>query len=270
MNFFYFESMFQDFDLRYFISDLKLGIASQRRAFDFIKEHRLWIGFWKYGWAARFLMFLGAIVGLKFWSVLMSWWQSAEMSNPMTATASIFSLFKNVSVEGYEMFYIGGAKYLILILMEILIFHFARKTLEILRGEAIDATFKTFVQAEIRMIKIVIRSYILEMILTFLISTLMGMFGLESIKFIPIFLVQCYFLGFVVLDNYNEIFGMSIKESELYARRFVGLAIAIGAGTYILLTIPLIGALVAPLVAGVAATLAMYERTIHEVELELV
>ena len=261
--------MFKDFDIRSFISDFKLGLISQRRAFDFIKENRLWIGFWNYGWAARFLLFSGAIVGFKFWSVLMNWWQAAEMSNPLKATASLFSLVKNVSTEGYEMFYLGGAKYLILILMEILIFHFARKTLEILRGEAIDASFKTFVQAEIRMIKVVIRSYIFEMILTFLITLALKMFGLSSIKFIPIFLVQFYFLVFFLIDNYNEILGMIIKEGEVYARRFIGLALVIGAGTYLLLTIPLVGALIAPLIAGVAATLAMYERTIHEVKLEL-
>lgn len=262
--------MFKDFDIKQFFDDLRIGFRSLRESYEFIREHRLWIGFWKYGWAARFLTFLGLVVGFKFWAVIMDWWRSTEMGNPIEMTMSVFSLFKNVSVEGYEMFYAGGVKYLILILMEILIFHFARKTLEILRGEAIDATFKTFVDAEIRMIKVVIRCYILEMILTVVISTGLRIIGLEYLKFIPIFLIQCYFLGFLVIDNYNEIFGMSIKESELYARRFLGLALAIGAGTYILLTIPIAGAIIAPLIAGVAATLAMYNRTIKEEVLELV
>ena len=111
------------------------------------------------------------------------------------------------------------------------------------------------------MIKVVIRAYILETILTILISTVLSIADLEYLKFIPIFIVQCYFLGFVVIDNYNEIFDMSIKESEKFTREFAGLSVALGLITYLILIVPIIGAAVAPLLGGVTATLAMNELT---------
>ena len=245
----------------HFVQDFMLGIRKHREAIDFIKANKLWEGFWKYGWASRFFVILGLIVGLKFLSVFQSWWSHADMHNPLAFTSSMGSLIKDVTMEGYNLFYLGGLKYFILIFMEILIFHFARKTLEITKNTQVDSSFKTFIKAEIRMIKVVIRAYILETILTILISTVLSIADLEYLKFIPIFIVQCYFLGFVVIDNYNEIFDMSIKESEKFTREFAGLSVALGLITYLILIVPIIGAAVAPLLGGVTATLAMNELT---------
>ena len=247
-----------------FIADFSFGIRKHREAIEFIKEHKLWEGFWKYGWASRFLMLLGLIVGLKFLSVIFGWWNHAEMSDPLAFTASMGSLFKDVTMEGYNMFYLGGMKYFILVLMEILIFHFARKTLEITRNTEVDSNFKTFVKAEVRMIKVVILAFILESILTILITMVLSIFDLEYLKFVPVFLVQCYFLGFVVIDNYNEIFGMKIRASEKYTRQYMGLSVALGLVTYLILLIPILGAAIAPLLGGVTATLAMNELTVGE------
>ncbi|MEM8908085.1 MAG: hypothetical protein AAGD05_09595, partial [Bacteroidota bacterium] len=227
-------------------------------------KHRLWIGFWEYGWASRFLLLLGLIVGLKFMDVFQDWWNHADMHNPLAFTSSMGSLIKDVTLEGYNLFYLVGLKYFILILMEIVIFHFARKTLEIIRSTQVDASFKTFVRAEIRMIKVVLISFVLETILTFIVGLAMQIGGIEYLKFIPVFLIQCYFLGFVVIDNYNEIFGMSIRESERYTRDFMGLAVALGLITYVILLVPILGAAIAPLLAGVTATLAMNELTKDE------
>lgn len=244
-----------------FIKHFKLGIEMQRKAIDFIKEHRLWVGFWQYGWASRFLLIFGLIVGLKFLSIFLGWWNSAEMSDPLAFTASMGNLIKDVSMEGYNLFYLGGLKYFILVLMEILIFHFARKTLEITQNTEVDSSFKTFVRAEIRMIKVVILAYILEIIATVAIGVVLNILDLEYLKFVLVFAVQCYFLGFVVIDNYNEIFEMSIRESERFTRKYFGLSIALGLVTYMILLLPILGAAIAPLVAGVAATLAMNQVT---------
>ena len=60
------------------------------------------------------------------------------------------------------------------------------------------------------MIKVVIRCYILEMIITLLIRIFFGIFGMvDFLEPVAIFGVQCYFLGLVVIDNYNEQFGFS-------------------------------------------------------------
>ena len=114
-----------------------------------------------------------------------------------------------------------------------------------------------------------VRAFILEAILTILISKSLAIFDLEYLIFIPIFLIQCYFIGFVVIDNYNEIFGMNIKDSERFTRQFAGLSVALGLVTYLILLIPIIGAVVAPLLGGVTATLAMNELTAEESDFSL-
>ena len=49
--------------------------------------------------------------------------------------------------EGYDLFKMSGFKYAILILLEVVIFHFARKTLEILTGEKAEANLSSFIKA---------------------------------------------------------------------------------------------------------------------------
>ncbi len=239
----------------------KLGLQTQRKAIDFIKEHRIWDGFWTYGWATRIFVILGLVVGFKFLSVIFSLVSSFGLEGPLSFTSNVGGLLQDVTSEGFGIFYVGGLKYFILILMEVLIFHFARKTLEITRKTEVDSSFKTFLKAEYRMIKVVIGAFFLEIAATIIMRIVFKIFDLEFLEYPLSFIIQCYFIGFVVIDNYNEIFGMTIRESERFTRQYLGLAVAIGLVTYLLLFIPILGAAIAPLLAGVSATLAMNELT---------
>lgn len=251
--------MLPNFSLAQFIKDFRFGFEKNREAIDFIQEHRLWEGFWKFGWVFRLLIFAGVFAGWKLFRILQHWYSAADMSNPIQMGASIGSLFGDFFNEGYSFFFLSGFKYVVLVLVEIIVFHFVRRTLELKTGIQQDFTPKTFIRAEIRMIKIVARNFCYEYILMFLIGTGLGIFGLEWIKH-PIFiLVQAFFLGFAVIDNYNEIFGMSIKQSARLTLYYPGLSVAVGLTTYFLLLIPILGAILAPFLVGVAATLAFHE-----------
>lgn len=246
--------------LHTFFEQFQRGLTANREAVAFIRKHKLWKGLLDYGWVSKLMVFLGIVLSLKFYGVFSKWWYSHDSDgNPLVMVQNMGSLIQDVAVEGYDMFFMSGFKYLLLILLEIFIFHLARKTLEIKTGNAIDSTFNTFVQAEIRMIKVAIRCFILETILVFLFSMLANGFGFEILKPVFAVLVQCYFLGFLVVDNYNEIFGMTIKESDHFSRQYAGLLLSIGLGAYVLLSIPLIGPIVAPFISAVGATLVMYE-----------
>ena len=87
-------------------------------------------------------------------------------------------------------------------LVEVIIFHVSRRTLEIIAEKKGDTSFDTFVKAQIRMLKVIIRAWVLELIITSLIKVVFSIFGtLEFLQPIFIFGVQCYFLGFIVMDN---------------------------------------------------------------------
>ena len=241
-----------------FIKDFIHTLRTHQQAMHFISRHKLWQGLMNYGWVSKLVLLGGLIAGYKLFSILSNWWESASTASASMALQSLGNLFRDVALEGYEFFFVGGFKYLILVLMEILLFHVTRRTVEIKTGRKQDLTFNTFLKAEIRMIKTAFGAFVLETIATVLISTFLSIVGLDVLKPFLVILVQCYFLGFVVIDNYNELYHIGIQESERITRQFVGVAIAIGLVTYVLLLLPLLGAVLAPFVGAVTATLSMH------------
>ncbi len=112
-------------------------------------------------------------------------------------------------------------------------------------------------RAQIRIVKIVIRNFIYEVLISLLISLMLGIIGLTFLKGSLLFLVQCYFLGFTLIDAYYEIRHFSIKESARRSWNYAGVSLAVGLVAYLLLLLPLIGALLGPIVGSVTATLAI-------------
>ena len=242
-----------------FISDFWFGLRSCSEALLFIRRHRLWTGIWNYGWLSRFLLVVGLLIGLKFFGVFWGWASHVKVDQPQMLGASVVDLYKQMIQAGYSLFFMGWLKYVILILTEVIVFHFVRRSSEILTGQGEDASFKTFLGAQKRMIKVVLRARVLEIIFTTLAGIALGIFSLDFLKDPVNFGLQCYFMGFTIVDNYNERYHISVKDSAKRAKEVAGTVVAIGLCTYVLLLVPLLGAFVAPFIAGVAATLAFFE-----------
>jgi hypothetical protein len=229
-------------------------------ALQFLVRHRLWEGFWRYGWVAKLLVFAGVVISLKFLSILLNWWRSAPVSDPLAMLSSVGNLLGTFTAEGYRFLFAGGMKYVVLILMEIIIFHVCRRTVAILLKEDSEASLQAFIHAQIRMIKISARSWMMESIFTLLLKIFFGIFSIVAFaRPAAILAVHCYFLGFAVLDNYHEQFGMSIKESAKYARNFIGVALAVGLFVQLAFTVPVLGSVLGPFIAAVAVCLAMHQ-----------
>ena len=130
----------------------------------FIRKNKLWEGFWKYGWVAKVLVVLAVLLGLKLLKTVYDWWQVSEMDDPGEAVASVGHLFQNLAFEGYDFLVVGGMKYVMLMLLEVIIFHVVRGTMQILTGRTSDISFNSFFNAQIRMIKVGIQSYVMELI----------------------------------------------------------------------------------------------------------
>lgn len=243
--------------LQFFKRDFILTIKNYREVFPFIKTNQLWKGFLDYSWVTKFLLLVGAVVSLKFAGVFSDFFN--QTSEQGISFHSVGNLIGNTIDEGFDLFRMSGFKYAILILMEIVIFHFARKTLEVLTGEKSEANFNSFIQAQIRMIKVVLFAYVLETVSTILVGVGLSIVGLGIIKPVTSFIIQCFFLGFVIIDNYNEIYHMTIKQSFKYTRQYTGVSIGIGIVVYVLMLLPVLGAFLAPLLAAVTATITMHE-----------
>lgn len=243
-------------------------------AITFTHKHQLWRGFWRYGWVARLLVVVGILAGLKFLSVFFKWFGQVKADDPLVALSSMGGLVADVFKEEYQFFFAGGLKYVLMIILEILVFHICRRSLELLNVEGGDVSLKSFIKAQIRMIKVVGASWLMETVSIFALKLAFNFFPFSVIEPVvqPVltFGVQCFFMGFVVMDNYSEQFHLSIKESLQYAKNYIGIAVAIGFMLQLLFLIPVFGSIIGPFVAAVVATLVMYQLTdLHLLKREL-
>ena len=228
----------------------------------FFNKHKIWNGFWRYGWVSKLLLVLGVLLGIRVYRTFTSWWTSAEVDDPGEAIESASILMERIAGDGYAFLFEGSMKYIMLLLLEVVIFHVCRATMEVLTNKTADLSFKDFMDAQIRMLKVVVRSYVQEMIATILIAVATGIFSsLEFAEKPAVYLVHCYFLGFVVFDNYVEQFGQSIKESDKIAKTYGGVVLAIGLIINLLLLLPIAGIIAAPILASVTLTLVMYRSS---------
>ncbi len=244
--------------LQQFISTL----FAHNEAIKYIRKHRLWEGLLQYGWLSKFLMVIGILLGFKFIKTFMDSITAVELTETVNPLVEMGNMLGNVALNSYDFLFHGSIKYIMLILLEVVIFHICRRCIELLTKTKGDLSLKTFIAAQIRMIKVVVRTYILEMVLTIGIKVFCGIFGIfEFLEPVAIFGLQCYFLGFLVMDNYLEQYGLSIKESLRYANQFVGVALGAGLVLNVLLLIPFFGALFAPIIAGVTVCLVMHSSS---------
>ncbi len=229
-------------------------------AIDFTRRYRLWEGFWKYGWVSRLFIVIGLILGLKFLSVFLDWIGGINTNSPLSAFGGMSELAFEFAEEGYDLLFMGGMKYVILVFLEIIIFHVSRLATSILTGQDSEASFNAFVKAQIRMFKVALRSWILELVATVILSVAFGIFGfLAFLKPATIFFIQAYFMGFAVFDNYSEQFGLDIQKSAKLSRQYAGVTLCAGIVLQILFLLPLVGTILGSLISAVAVTLVMYE-----------
>jgi len=148
----------------------------------------------------------------------------------------------------------SSLKFLLLIFLEVLIFHFAVRTNNILKGKNTEAVFKDFTHAQVRMIKVMGLKWALGIAFYSIVSVVLGLAQIEFIKPVVMYLIYAYFIGFAFLDNYLEQFGYSIRESGECIQTHFGAATAFGVIAVVLMHIPFLGPLITPFICAIAAT----------------
>lgn len=144
-------------------------------------------------------------------------------------------------------------KYLILILYTPVLAFMAEKIYEIRTNNKIPFRFSTFINNIFRGISLSIKNLFKELFLT-LLCTLLG-FTVVLSPFVPvlIFIIQSYFYGFSMLDYQLEIKGYTTKKSAEIVWKNKGFVVGNGLIFNLLLLIPIIGVIVAPIWALAAA-----------------
>jgi CysZ protein len=161
------------------------------------------------------------------------------------------------------LFYFSLFKYLFLIIGSPVFAYLSEKTESILEGRDFPFSFKQLLKDIIRGCGIAIRNTLWQTvyIISLFILSLIPFFGMLA-PVIALF-IECYYYGFSMLDYSCERKRLSPAESIDFIGRHRGLAIGNGMIFYLMHGLILVGWILAPAYAVVAATLSLYEVKIN-------
>jgi CysZ protein len=155
-------------------------------------------------------------------------------------------------------FYFSLFKYLFLIIGSPLFAYLSEKTEALLEGKDYPFNFRQLLKDIIRGISLALRNSLWQTVYTIsiLILSLFPVIGWVT-PVIALF-IECYYYGFSMLDYSCERHKLSPSESVAFIGNHRGLALANGLLFYVMHIIPVLGWILAPTYAVVAATLSLY------------
>lgn len=158
-------------------------------------------------------------------------------------------------------------KYIILILVGPIMSPLSEKLEEGLSGDdsGIQFSWIRMMKEMVRGIRIGLRNIFKEIFYTILLLIASLIPGVAFLSAPGIYMVQAYYAGFGNLDFFLERH-YNVRESARFVRKYRGAAVANGAIFLLILLIPVIGLILAPFMATIAATKVGYDRLMVEEE----
>ena len=157
------------------------------------------------------------------------------------------------------LFYFSLFKYLFLIIGSPLFAYLSEKTESMIEGKEYPFSFKQLMKDIIRGIKLALRNMLWQTVYTVSILILSFIPVIGWVTPLLALLVECYYLGFSMLDYSCERNKLSTAQSIGFIGRHKGLAIGNGMVFYLMHFIPILGWLLAPSYAVIAATISLYK-----------
>ena len=252
------------------LKEIIIAIQSYGKAHRFISSHKLWrwiiipgilymslfvvsmFLFWNT--AAGAVSYLNNLIGLRAWLERMnSGWISFLVSFGELILTLLLLLF-----------YFSLFKYLWLIIGSPLFAWLSEKTEALIEEKEYPFDFKQFLKDAWRGIRLAVRNTLWQTVYTIaiLLLALIPLFGWAA----PVFalFIECYYYGFSMLDYSCERHELSPAVSIRYISEHKGLAIGNGIVFYLMHLVPIIGWVLAPAYAVVAATISLYSLTNHQ------
>jgi CysZ protein len=245
------------------LKDIIIAIQAYFQAHRFIKKHKLWkwilipgiiytvlfvIGMYYFmHTSSQFIEWLSLKTGLKNWLDTLSGF-----------LGFIFTMGSLLLWLILLLFYFSLFKYLFLIIGSPVFAYLSEKTEAIIEGKDIPFNFRQLLKDIIRGIRLSARNSLWQTVytLSILVLSLIPILGWLTPALAV--LIECYYYGFSMLDYSMERHKKTPAESIFYVASHKGLAIGNGLVFYLLHFLPIIGWVLAPAYAVVAATLSMY------------
>ena len=253
------------------LKEIIISIQAYFEAHRFISTHRLW----------KWIVIPGLIYSILFIGGIYLFWTSSN-------TAIEFVLMKT-GVRGWLnkmedswlhlffivgqimlrlvllLFYFSYFKYLFLIIASPVFAWLSEKTESIIENKDFPFSLKQLLIDIGRAIRIALRNMLWQSVylVTIFILSFLPLVG--WIAPLVALLVECYYFGFSMLDYSSERNKMGAQESIDFIGHHKGLAIGNGIVFYLLHLLPVLGWLLAPSYAVVAATLSLHRVRKNEV-----
>jgi CysZ protein len=240
-----------------------LALKSYKDAISFSNKHNLWV-YYIVPAIVSFFIFSGlAYLFYQFGNNLVA---AVESFLPNQDSDKIWAkpleIFIKILVYVFLfLFYLKTYRYIMLILLSPALSLLSEKVQEISQHTAPRPfDFSQLLADVIRGIKISFRNLFIEILLTVTLSILGLVIGFISpFTTILIILIESYFLGFSMIDYRNEFMRISAEESRQIIWKNKVFATGIGFFCTLMLFIPVLGVLIAPLLAVTAAGLGINE-----------
>ncbi len=246
------------------LKEIVTAIQSYARAHRFIREHRLW----KWIIVPGIIYTLMFIVGMYFFwrsSNDAVTWLSAQigLENWLQKQRNEWLSFLFVMIGimlrlVLTFFYFSLFKYLFLIIGSPVFAYLSEKTTSIIEGKDFPFSFVQLMKDAWRGSKLALRNTIWQTVY---------LFALFLLSFIPLvgwitpliaLFIECYYYGFSMMDYSCERNQLSSSESIVFIGRHRGLAIGNGLIFYMMHGLIIVGWIVAPAYAVIAATLSLH------------
>ena len=235
------------------------------RAWQFMVNHRLWVGLRQYGWVARALVLGGIVLAIAVITDALDWMDRHQNDGFSAFFVGDDSLLQRWWTTATESLTEGTLNFVILVLLEVVIFHFMRRTLSIVleRENTTKTDFKPFFDAQVRMLLMSMFAAIFTTVISMPLNDVIdGWLGIRGGQRAFTSLLNVFFLGFLIADNYNEQFELSIEQSwRQIWRHYVGICLGLGVPLWLMLKVPLFGTVLGPLVTSVTAAIVLRELT---------
>lgn len=247
------------------LKEIIIAIQGYYKAHQFIRKNKLWkwiiipgiiytllfiASMYFFGLTANsFIEWISLKTGLKTW-----------LDKNGTGLLGFLFAFGGVMLWLIQMlFYFSLFKYIWLIIGSPVFAYLSEKTASIIEGKDYPFSFSQLIKDMVRGIKIASRNclwqtvYMISILLLALIPVVGWLMPLLAL------IVECYYYGFSMLDYSFERKKVSASESIFLIGNHKGLAIGNGLIFYLIQLIPVLGWVLAPAYAVIAATLSIHE-----------
>ena len=250
------------------LKEIVIAIQSYYKAHYFISKHSLW----------KWIIIPGLLYAVLFVIGIYFFWRSADgaisylselfgidkwLHRQQSSVLSFLFILAGIVVRLILVFfYFSLFKYIFLIIGSPLFAYLSERTEAIIEGREFPFTFKDLLKDAARGIRLALRNALWQTVysVSIILLSLFPIIGWIT-PLISLF-VECYYYGFSMLDYSCERHKLSPSASIEFISKRKGLAIGNGLVFYLMHALPIIGWVLAPAYAIVAATISLYHQ--HE------